>query len=175
MIRRGTLATAALSCLAYCTGCRPSAGQGFVVEPREAFSGPVQVVRMSDPRPALQLLNGWHGIENGQWRWTEKRFSVVLQPPAGSKATLRLDFALPGAIMAQLGRVTLQAAVGGNVLTPEVYSAAGAQAYQRILDASATLPPDSVQVDFTLDKALPPSAADARELGIIVSSVGFYD
>ena len=35
------------------------------------------------------------------------------------------------------------------------------------------LPTTAVNVDFMLDKALPPSPADNRELGVIVSSVGF--
>jgi hypothetical protein len=31
---------------------------------------------------------------------------------------------------------------------------------------------DAVRVDFELDKAIPPSEQDARELGIVVSKVG---
>ena len=32
---------------------------------------------------------------------------------------------------------------------------------------------ESVKVDFALDKALPPGASDQRELGLVVSAVGF--
>ena len=31
---------------------------------------------------------------------------------------------------------------------------------------------EAVRIDFQLDKSLPPSSADARELGVIVASVG---
>jgi hypothetical protein len=60
------------------------------------------------------------------------------------------------------------------MLAPQVYAAAGSHVYSRTLDSSAPSA-ESVRVDFTLDKALAPSPGDARELGIIVSSVGFYD
>jgi hypothetical protein len=32
---------------------------------------------------------------------------------------------------------------------------------------------DVARVDFSLDKTIPPTAADRRELGVVVSLVGF--
>ena len=55
----------------------------------------------------------------------------------------------------------------GSALPPETYTTAGDYFYVREIPASL-LTGDSLRVDFQLDKAMPPSSADIRELGIIV-------
>src|ERR1035441_843948 len=42
------------------------------------------VLRMSDAKIEPQLVKGFHGIEAGAWRWTEKQFTVALRPPFGA-------------------------------------------------------------------------------------------
>jgi hypothetical protein len=51
------------------------------------------------------------------------------------------------------------------------YSAAGEYFYIREVPSSL-LGGNSLRVDFHLDKAIAPSSADARELGIVVVSIG---
>ncbi len=135
---------------------------------------PLSVVKVADPRGAVQLIRGFHNVENDAWRWAMKNFTVSLRPPAGSAtngATLELKFTLPDAIFSQLGAMTIHARVAGAALSPETYSKAGDAVYSRDLPPSA-LQGDTVTVEFFTDKALPPSATDERELSIIVTSIG---
>lgn len=116
---------------------------------------------------SLELVEGWHAVEDGRWRWTERRFSVVLPAPRGGAATLQFRFTLPDAVIERLHQVTLTATVNGAILAPQTYTTRGEHAYIRHL---AALPAgDTVRVDFELDRALAPTAADARELGLLVA------
>jgi hypothetical protein len=133
------------------------------------------MVHVADPRAAPQLTKGFYPIENQAWRWTQSKFSVSLRPPlTGPKngARLVLKFVIPSVVLDKLHSMKLSAKVNGFDLTPEEYTRPGDQTYSRDVPAIA-LPTTAVNVDFMLDKALPPSPADNRELGVIVSSVGF--
>ena len=44
------------------------------------------VLAMGDPKVEPQLVKGFHGVEAGAWRWTEKQFTVALRPPFGAVA-----------------------------------------------------------------------------------------
>lgn len=132
-------------------------------------------ISTADPRSSEQLLKGFYAIEGDSWRWAQKNFSVSLSPPrdAGQKgAQLILRFAIPEVIIQKLKSITLSAAIAGLNLAPEKYTKDGQFTYVRDVPADR-LRTDSVQIDFTLDKALPPSKDDNRELGIIVTEVGF--
>jgi hypothetical protein len=153
-------------------GC--SRREGIVVEAEDTFPGPATVVQMADSRLAPLLLGGWHDLEAGSWRWTERRFSVLLKaPPGGQAATLKLEFALPDAVVARFGRLRLDAKVNGTPLPAQSYDRAGQLAYSRPVPPEA-LRGETVLVEFALDKALPPGPHDTRELGVIVAGVGFY-
>jgi hypothetical protein len=138
----------------------------------EQASGLASVIQVANPESASQLVKGFHAVEQNAWRWTEKQFSVLLKPPApGKPATLQLKFALPDALLKKLQAITLTATVGGVALPSETYAQPGAQVYAQSVPANA-LAGESVQVDFTLDKALGPDENDRRELGLVVSAVG---
>src|SRR5581483_6878826 len=141
----------------------------------EGDSSLANIVHTADPRTSTQLLSGFYGIEDKAWRWTAQRFSVLLRPPrsgAAKGATLQLRLTIPPVSMKQLKTVTLSAVVAGTQLSPETYTQAGPFTYTRDVPASA-LGGSSVKVDFALDKAVPPGPSDQRQLGIIVSTVGF--
>lgn len=132
------------------------------------------IVNVADPRAAVQLVRGFHALENDSWRWTMKNFTVTLRPPAGSAqsgAQLELKFTLPDVIFDRLGPIILAGRVGGIDLAPETYSQAGDATYTRDIPASV-LGGDAVSFDFSVNKAIPPSDKDARELAIIVTTVG---
>ena len=149
-------------------------GRGAVVEAEDVFPGAATVVQMADSRLAPLLLGGWHDLEEGRWRWTERRFTILLKaPPEGQAATLKLEFALPEAVVTRLGSLRLEAKVNGTSLPAQSYDRAGQLTY------SGPVPPQALRgetalVEFALDKALPPGAGDARELGVIVVGVGLY-
>ena len=102
----------------------------------------LSVLNMGDPKVEPQLVKGFHGVEAAAWRWTEKLFTVALSANAG-----------------------------GSALPPETYTTAGDYLYVREIPASV-LTGETLRVDFQLDKAMAPSGADIRELGIIVLNIG---
>jgi hypothetical protein len=129
---------------------------------------------MSDRKAEPQLIKGFHGVEAGAWRWTEKQFTVALRPPVGAAqkgARLSLKLTVPEPVIQKLQTVSLSSAVAGSPLAPETYTTPGDYMYVREVPANL-LGGDTVRVDFQLDKAMPPSGGDIRELGIIVFSVG---
>ena len=129
---------------------------------------------MDDPRADSQLLEGFHVLEDGKWRWTERQFSVILRPPPGSAqsgARLELMLNIPDVTVQQLGAVTLSATAGSSELAPEKYTATGNYVYSRDVPANV-LAGDNVTVDFVLDKAIPAGKIEKRELGLTVTSVG---
>lgn len=132
------------------------------------------VVQLADPRAAVQLIRGFHSVENDAWRWTQGQFAVALRAPDGAAqkgAVLELKFTLPQVITDKLKTVTLSATAGGVVLTPETYTQPGEYSYRREIPASA-FKGEAITIEFALDKAFPPTAQDQRELGLVASSVG---
>jgi len=130
-------------------------------------------IAMGDPKAEPQIVNGLYGVEAGAWRWSARQFSVALKPPAAAATkggTLTLKLTVPQVVIDKNKNVTLSATIGNATLPPETYTTPGEFAYTRDVPASA-LAGDSVRVDFTLDKVMPPAGADIRELGVIVSAV----
>jgi tRNA (mo5U34)-methyltransferase len=126
--------------------------------------------RLSGLNLGMEFRDGWHALENGAWRWTARRFSVVAPVMSPGAGTLEFRFHLPEALLASGGPVTLAAAVNGVALAPEKYGASGEQVYVRPLPVEA-LRAGKVRVDFELDRALSGSGDDHRELGVQVSGV----
>lgn len=138
-------------------------------------AGLATMIHAADPRSAVQFIKGFHTIEAGAWRWTQKEFSVMLKPPANAAvtgATLQLRFVFPDVIAQKTGPITLSAHIGDLKLGPETYPTAGEFSYSREIPASA-LKGDAVTVDFSTDKGLAAGEVDARELALIVKMVGF--
>jgi len=129
------------------------------------------VSRVFDPLAEVEFAAGWHALEEGSWRWTERRFSVNVRiPRALRSARLELQFVLPEAVWTHTGPITLRAAANGQMLPPETYESPGEYRFERPIP-SGLLTLGSLEVVFELDKSLAPSARDARELGIVVSRV----
>ncbi len=140
----------------------------------EESPGLAAVVHVADPKTSFQLLKGFYALEGNTWRWTARQFSVALRAPAGARekgATLRLKVNVPEPIASKLGAMTLSAQVEGLRLEPETFPRAGDYEYARHVPPAA-FKADSITVDFSLDKALPPGDVDQRELGVIVTTVG---
>jgi hypothetical protein len=143
---------------------------------RAAVEAPrmASTIHMGDPKTETQLISGFYGIEQNAWRWTGRRFSVVLAAPFGAAqkgGTLQLRLTVPPAIVEKLKTISLSATIGGSTLASETYSLSGNYTYTREV-APALLAGESVRVDFQLDKSMPPSGADLRDLGVVVLSAG---
>ena len=141
---------------------------------RTREDGLASVISVADPADSAQIVRGFSNVEADAWRWSTSKFSVVLRPPPGAAqngAKLELNFTLHEAVVGKLGPVTLSATVNGTPVAPETFSQAGDFTYSHDVPASA-LGSDVVTVEFSTDKALPPTEKDKRELALIVKSIG---
>jgi len=172
-MRNRLLLAALAACLAL-AGCR-SKQKVQVQATEEEAPSLASTVHVADPRISSQLISGFYGIEGDSWRWTAGKFTVLLRPPrtaAQKGAVLQLKFALPEPVIGKLKTVSLGATINGTALPPQTYTQSGEYTYSRDVPPNL-LGGEAVKVEFALDKALPPSGSDQRELGLVVSAVGF--
>jgi hypothetical protein len=153
-------------------GCKRKPEQTVMVddESRPALS----VLNVGHPRADTQLLSGFYGIEENSWRWTKGKFAVALVPPPEAVHGVRLElhFALPESLMSRRKAVTISAAVAGTPLAPETYTKTGDYTYTRDVPPEALAQPP-VKVTFAIDNPLKPGEVEPRELGLVVTSIGF--
>ncbi len=130
-------------------------------------------VNVADPKITSQLLWGFHDLSDNAWRWTTRKFTVALQRPVGSEqngARLHLRFFVPDSEIQALGPLKLTAQISAYRLSSMRVRRGGS--YEYIVDVPReALFTEILPVDFVLNKAMPPSERDARELGVVVSSI----
>jgi 2-polyprenyl-3-methyl-5-hydroxy-6-metoxy-1,4-benzoquinol methylase len=107
----------------------------------------------------LDLLDGWYPAEADGWRWTAKEFSLRVD----SAGSIALEMYVPPELIARCGSLTLWAEANGVALGGESFRASGKAMYVR------SLPSGPLDLRFRLSDSFPPTAVDARELGIIVA------
>uniref|UniRef100_Q01Y78 Methyltransferase type 12 n=1 Tax=Solibacter usitatus (strain Ellin6076) TaxID=234267 RepID=Q01Y78_SOLUE len=116
--------------------------------------------RSFDATPATQLVDGWHVLESGAWRWTERRFSLSVAPGnqrVALKVTVPENLAPP---------LILTARVACDVIATHELPAPGDY------ECAQHIPPGpEVLLEFELGHALPPDAKDGRERGILVRDI----
>ena len=116
--------------------------------------------RAYTPAPVTQLVAGWHVLESGAWRWTERRFTLAVAPGAqrlSLKVTVPPNLPLP---------LSLTARVAGSTLATHTFTRPGDS------ECAQLLPPGAeVLVEFEADRALSPDAADGRERAILVRAI----
>lgn len=117
-------------------------------------------------------LTGFYPPEEGRFRWTSREFSARLDVPGldATGAQLLVRIYIPENVIQKLGSITLHASIAGHALAPQTWSEPGRYVYRRELDANM-LAPGSLQINFSLNKSIPPSAQDKRELGIVVQEI----
>jgi len=131
-------------------------------------------IKVTDPASATQFLTGFYPMED-TWRWTMKDFSVALGLPGTSAlkgARLVLYFSVPDMVIEKLKSITLSAVANGLTLPAETYTKSGDYAYSRDLPPEC-FTAEKVTINFHLDKSLHASGTELRELGVIVSAIGF--
>jgi hypothetical protein len=129
-------------------------------------------VHAADPSTGMQLVRGFHAIEQNAWRWTMGQFAVTLQPPAGAAdrgASLVVKLSVPETILQKVNKTTLSASVQKKPIGSQTYTTSGEQTFR------ADIPPalirsEGVTVEFSLDPFLPGGTLDGRELGIVFVS-----
>jgi hypothetical protein len=128
----------------------------------------------TDPGLSAGLLRGWHELEGGHWRWTERTFAVELPTSdLRTDAVLELDFVYPEIFQTRSEPLQLKATLGNTRLPNATYSTFDKHIYRASIPARLLQTP-KVVIQFELSEALPPDATDQRERGIIVLSVGLH-
>jgi hypothetical protein len=130
-------------------------------------------ISAGDLRARPQLLSGWYDIEEGAWRWIGKDAEAVLAVPRQAPLEFELQlFFPPGHMNKAGGPVTVSVLLDGRLFAEQAYSQPGAYTMAQPAPAGLLASP-SVKVSIRLDRAVPPTAADERELGAVVRSFGF--
>jgi 2-polyprenyl-3-methyl-5-hydroxy-6-metoxy-1,4-benzoquinol methylase len=126
--------------------------------------------RFAAPPTGFHIDRGWHELEYDSWRWTDRRFSAVLDLASSvTPAVVRFRFVLPKEVLAQRPAVTLSAAVNGAKLPPSTFSTPGEHEYVAGLPE---VPAGGAQVEFELDGTIRAGGEDQRELGVLVDFSG---
>ena len=115
--------------------------------------------RRFPPEPRTQLAEGWHVLENGAWRWTMRRFSILAAPGV---RTVRLKVTVPEVLAIP---VTMTGPGASHVL-----SRRGDH------ECVFTLPDAAEErvIEFEVNRVLPPDEQDGRERGIVVRAVDVF-
>ena len=143
-------------------------------EPDESTPTLASTVHAADPKTALQLIKGFHPVEQSSWRWTMGTFAVTLHPPTGAAergATLTSKFSLPEALFQKIKATTLTATIQQTSIGSNTYHQPGEYTFR------ADVPPEflkgeAVTIQFALDQFLPAGAVDGRELGAVFLFAG---
>ncbi len=130
---------------------------------------------MGDIRCKPQLLSGWYPIEDGAWRWMAGQAEAVLRTPAGVPLRFNMQLYFPPNHMQRAGGpVTVSIKINGKPLTEETYSQPGEHRFsQAVLPDLPTFPASKVSI--RLNRTMPPSDSDQRELGAVVLGLGFVE
>jgi hypothetical protein len=114
--------------------------------------------RIAKCRPRVRLLNGWHEIENGAWRWTKREFAAVLEDPSqGSRFEMRFRV-VPEILHSPLA---VEAEIDGVPLGPEIFVRPGDHVYSRRVPVQALKHVARIRLSHAFE-------ANGRELGVIV-------
>jgi hypothetical protein len=115
---------------------------------------------MNAPEAETQIVSGLFGAEERSWRWMGEKAVILLKPPMQPQP-LHLTFNIPGVAPAR--RVTV--ALDGAVLEDKTYDKPGGYTL-------TTKPVSGGTVTISVDKTFS-TAGDQRQLGMIVSELGF--
>jgi len=158
----------------FATACKSQRDLTGYTEEETSAPRPAAAIQVADPRAAPQLVSGWWDVEDHAWRWTTRKFAVVLRTPIGAArrgATLRFRFTLPDVVFSRFKEIKLAASMQGKPLAPETYLQPGTALYTRDITADLVSTP-SVRIDFELDHSFTPGNGDSRDLGVIARSMG---
>lgn len=115
------------------------------------------------PRYSIQLLDGWHDLEQTSYRWTERRFSVLVKRPyLFQPSIVRFRFRLTREHVA-----TLNVSVNGVPVAPQQFAGAANHCCEVDLTGRCS-EPGPIRLDFSTD-ARADAARDERELALLVA------
>ncbi len=153
-----------------------TASKGFY--PFGISTGPADRVRAElvvERKPVLeyltmqdsgQMVAGLHALEDGRWRWMERRAVVLLKSPERPRR-LAVEFTIPGPSPVRRMEIRMD----GRVVAAQDYNGPGTYTLE-----SEPVQPEGTSATVTLvaDRWFS-VGADRRELSVILSGIGFRD
>ena len=151
------------------------------LRPFDISTAPIDIVRAAvvlDRHPALaylpmnapeapaQIVSGLYDVEGGAWRWMSASAVVLLKSPA-QPLPIEAVFTIPDPAPARHVELLLD----GRVVASETYSGPGAYTLKSPPQSPAG---ETATVTLTLDRTFS-VPGDRRELGVVVSSIGFRE
>ncbi|HXM40072.1 MAG TPA: hypothetical protein VN924_02405 [Bryobacteraceae bacterium] len=121
---------------------------------------------MSAPEAANQIVSGLYAVEGGAWRWMSGSAVVLLKSPA-QPLPIEAVFTIPDAAPARHVELLLD----GQVVASETYPGPGAYTLKSPPESPAS-PTASVTLKLDRTFSVP---GDHRQLGVVVSSIGFRE
>jgi hypothetical protein len=119
---------------------------------------------MSAPEASDQIVSGLYDVEGGAWRWMSGRAVVLLKSPE-QPLPIEAVFTIPDRAPARHVELLLD----GRVIASETYTATGAY----MLRSAPQLPAGpTATATLTVDRTFS-VPGDRRELGVVVSALGF--
>jgi hypothetical protein len=119
---------------------------------------------MNAPQAEQQIVSGVYQLENGQSRWMSQTAVVLLKPPI-EPLPLIVRFFIPDLAPARRVTITLNDQMVGS----ETYAQGGSYT----LSSSPVRPEgDTAKIAISVDKTFS-TQADRRQLGIVLTEVGF--
>ena len=171
----------ALAIVLLCTAAFSGCERKYRPDPLATIEDPGELktsIAMGDPLDSAQLPHGSYAAAGCSGRWSMRQFGVALRPPAGAAqagARLQMTFTIPEAAAEALAGLEIRATVSGVPLEPfRAAAGAGEQVYQALAPKEAVAG-DAVTVEFELSRYLAPGTLDGRELGVVVSHIGFTE
>jgi hypothetical protein len=121
---------------------------------------------MNAPEASAQIVSGLYDVEGGEWRWMSGSAVVLLKSPA-RPMPIEAVFTIPDSAPARHVELLLD----GRVVASETYTAPGAYTLK-----TPPLWPNgpTAAVAITLDRTFS-VPGDHRELGVVVSAIGFRE
>jgi hypothetical protein len=121
---------------------------------------------MSAPEASGQIVSGLYALEDGAWRWMSGSAVVLLKSPTQA-LPIEAVFTIPDPAPARHVELLLD----GRVVASQTYSAPGAYTLKSPPQSPAG---PTATVTLTIDHTFS-VPGDHRELGVIVSSIGFRE
>lgn len=118
--------------------------------------------RFAQSVQTFRLTHGWNTLEADGWRWTRRRFGMVLDSPAPARK-IELHFRIVPELLEAASPLVLSMSIDGIMMPPVSYSTPGDHVYAERIGLKS----GRCDVQFHISHAMD---LDERELGLIVGT-----
>lgn len=122
--------------------------------------------RLADRSDPVELLTGWHDLEEGGFRWVQRKFSLRVTGERGASG-LSIECYVPALVIDEFRGVTIRIMVNGEFVCETKFGTSG----RHVLLCPIHKPAGSYLVELESDHFLPADENDHRERSIVVGAI----